>query len=528
MPIPTESRSNSKQQVSVGATSISAPKMGVILFLLLTLVIISFFPSSLTLHQKWFMSGEGYSHGYLLLSICIYLVFEKRDLLQQAVQRPRWILAFPLTVLCLTWVVLNLAGIQTLQQLLMPIIFLTVCGLVFGLRFAIILTPIISFIFLGIPIWDYAIPLLQAMAVAASRAGLTLMSLPVFIKDIWVTVPGGQFEIAGGCSGLRYLLVSLTLSALYGFLSYSRLWKILALIIFAATMSLVFNWLRILIIIYAGYATQMKHSLVSDHDNFGWLIFAISLIPLFFVARKLESNEEIEKSILPDAKNETEDRGKNNSSFKTPYMAIIVALLLTSIAPATLIALDTQNNKGNQLAFKFPLYLKQWDYKGRAINNWLPHYENAEKIITGSYHSNQSNIDISIHHYFNQNQDNELIYYLNRVLNLPWKEHINTGIELTVPPKETYVNIIIANENPTNGKKLKSVIYWYEVAGNKTTTELGAKWLQIVGLFNTRRDAALISISSDCEDIDCANANEQIKAFYALLAPSIEAHFNIH
>ena len=152
MPIPTESRSNSKQQVSVGATSISAPKMGGLLLLILIVTIVAFLPTSLSLNEKWYMSGQGYSHGYLLLAICIYVIYEKRLKYRLATRKPCWLFIAPLLGFCAIWLLLNLAGIQTLQQLMLPIIYITICGLIFGFRFALSISPAVGFIFFGIPI----------------------------------------------------------------------------------------------------------------------------------------------------------------------------------------------------------------------------------------------------------------------------------------------------------------------------------------------------------------------------------------
>ena len=42
--------------------------------------------------------------------------------------------------------------------------------------------------------------------------------------------------------------------------------------------------MRVAIIITIGDATDMQSELVGDHQNFGWMIFAILQVPFFLIA----------------------------------------------------------------------------------------------------------------------------------------------------------------------------------------------------------------------------------------------------
>src|SRR5690554_8110709 len=57
--------------------------------------------------------------------------------------------------------------------------------------------------------------------------------------------------------------------------------------------ALVANWIRVFVIIYMGYKTNMQSSLIDDHDNFGWWVFAGTLVPLYFIARRLEIKDDL-------------------------------------------------------------------------------------------------------------------------------------------------------------------------------------------------------------------------------------------
>ena len=553
MTVSSESPEPFKQQTTSMLPSLSVLQMALILGLIFAAVVLVFLPSTLTLHNKWFMSDAGYSHGYLLLAICIYLIHEDKHKYRLAAGKPNWFYGIPLIGLSLGWMLLGLADIQSLQQLLMPFIFITACALILGFRFALSISPAVCFLLFGMPLWNYLIPLLQTVSVEAVKVGLDIIKLPAFIEGITVSIPHGQFQIAGGCSGLRYLLVALTLGTLYGFLSYRSLWRKGALIAFAVLLALTTNWIRILIIIYAGYHLGMDSSMVTDHADLGWVVFAFALVPIFFVARRLESGEiaATERSLLSDvpeidvADNDISSNGLTNKDkanndigsidigstdpsethpFKALSLAIIVTLAIMVTGPFLLKTVNSLENTGNQNSFQFPLFLDDWQFIGRGERGWLPNYQTAEKVVTATYQNKQAKINIAVHHFFNQSQSHELVYYTNILVDTPWEQRALTNQNInTEAPR--YKTVTIYNKSARGNGNDKSILYWFNVAGNTTTEKLAAKVFQLKGLLDSRKDAALISLNSDCHKKDCTISDNNLESFSKLFAPHVDKHF---
>ena len=97
----------------------------------------------------------------------------------------------------------------------------------------------------------------------------------------------GVFEVAGGCSGIHFLIVSLALATLYGEIGRDSLKVRLQLVALAAGLALLTNWLRVYIIIVAGHLTDMQHFLIREgHYNFGWMLFAGMMVVFFLLARR--------------------------------------------------------------------------------------------------------------------------------------------------------------------------------------------------------------------------------------------------
>ena len=165
----------------------------------------------------------------------------------------------------------------------------------------------ISILLFALPIWYNVSSILQAISAKATETIVGFLGLTAHVNGIFITIPNGVFEIAGGCSGLGFMLVSLSLAG-YILLSTTttHTTKILAIltVIFWAMLT---NWVRICLIILAGYEYGMDHPLVQEHVTFGWFVYAIIMMPLILFgtrwidrqALKLESSAESAQMLKP-------------------------------------------------------------------------------------------------------------------------------------------------------------------------------------------------------------------------------------
>ena len=146
-----------------------------------------------------------------------------------------------------------------------------------------VIFPCFFLIFL-VPVWGVLTPYLQELSTRAVSIIMNYTGIPTYVEGNLITIPPGVFEIAGGCSGLRYLLVSLSISSLFIFLHIKKFshgfWFLTAAILGA----LLINWIRITALIAIGYFTDMESNLMHDHNDFGWYLYVPFLIALFYFA----------------------------------------------------------------------------------------------------------------------------------------------------------------------------------------------------------------------------------------------------
>lgn len=282
----------SSPKLSQSANLVLVPFIGILSIILL--IIFFNLPIIATLWQYSFDDGT-YSHAYLIPFIVLYLYFtlyENNEL--QLRKKLSW---FALMLLVLAGYILyvtSTAQISLAYWLAALMLLCTAINFLFKPTIKLFF-PALYFIFL-IPIWGLLTIPLQSLSIYSVNTLMSFTSIPVYVENEFVHIPSGVFEIADGCSGLRYLLTSLAISTLFSFL-YLRTLKNTTIFISVAILgALITNWIRIVLLIIIGHETEMTSSLMADHNMFGWYLYIPFMLFMFkfgsYLAEK-ENNKDV-------------------------------------------------------------------------------------------------------------------------------------------------------------------------------------------------------------------------------------------
>ena len=145
------------------------------------------------------------------------------------------------------------------------------------------------FLLLSLPtFYSQWVPGLQSLTVVVVEGLLHLVGLPVLVQEYHIAIPRGQFVIAEGCSGERYLTSNLLLLFFYSLLNRYRIYQFLLGLLVTVFLALLMNWIRVVIVILFGHFFGIEHSLVQAHENPGWVLYGLQLVPLFYLLLKIE------------------------------------------------------------------------------------------------------------------------------------------------------------------------------------------------------------------------------------------------
>ena len=232
---------------------------------------------------------ENYSHGFLIVPISAYLVWERRARLAAIPIRGSWlgliVVLGSIAVLAAGQLgaELFLTRIALLGTLAGAVLFLagwTWLGvLTFPLAFLLLMIPIPTIIFNQI-----AFPL-QLLASRFGEAALMLAGVPVLREGNVITLSNTSLEVAEACSGIRSLISLLTLAIVYGYVIERRPWARVALAVASIPVAIIANGVRVAGTGIAAHYVGPEAAQGFFHTFSGWLVFVVAFLLLFLVHR---------------------------------------------------------------------------------------------------------------------------------------------------------------------------------------------------------------------------------------------------
>ena len=152
-----------------------------------------------------------------------------------------------------------------------------------GTRLAGLLAFPLGFLLFAVPVGEGLIYPMMNFTADFTVAMLRATGIPVFRDGTFFSIPTGDWSVVEACSGVRYLIASVTLGALYAYLTYTKLWKRLLFCLFAIAVPVLANGLRAYMIVMIGHLSGMNYAVGVDHLLYGWVFFGMVITVMFFV-----------------------------------------------------------------------------------------------------------------------------------------------------------------------------------------------------------------------------------------------------
>lgn len=240
--------------------------------------------------QDWY-TDENYSHGFLIVPLALYFVWERRHKLKEAPsQGSLWGLFIVVGSMALL-----LAGTLGSELFLTRISILgTIVGTIlflYGWNLARILLLPIAFLLLMIPIPaiifnQIAFPL-QLLASRFGEIALLTCQIPVLREGNVIHLANTSLEVAEACSGIRSLISLLTLGIVYGYFVDSRIWMRIVLAIGTIPIAIAANGIRVAGTGVAAHYYGPQAAQGFFHSFSGWIVFIAAFIMMFILYRIL-------------------------------------------------------------------------------------------------------------------------------------------------------------------------------------------------------------------------------------------------
>lgn len=243
-----------------------------------------YFPSLATLWQKWVLWDQDLAHAIPTIGVMLVLLWRNTYVTKET--HPAnflyWLLLIVTATCSLGWYFFESLSIS------LPAYFLLIATLCFFIAASfsapvmLAILPILGLLLFTIPIWSQLTGLLVNLSSFIVGKAVKLSNITVLIDGSSLFIPSGTIYIADGCSGIRYLIISVLMGYILILINQYKLRTAISTLVIAVLLGLFANWLRIYLLVLIGYHTEMQSSLMSDHETFGWILFACMLVPAIY------------------------------------------------------------------------------------------------------------------------------------------------------------------------------------------------------------------------------------------------------
>lgn len=438
--------------------------------------------------------SDTYAHGFIVPPIALWLIWRERSQLQQYQPNATAWLTLPLLATIFIWLLGELTAVNALTQFsVITIIVLNIMSLI-GLRLSARLAFPLVFLFFAAPIGDFMLPKLMEWTAGFTILALRASGIPVYREGLQFVIPSGNWSVIEACSGIRYIIASVTVGTLFAYLNYTSLKRRLIFIAVSMLVPVLANWFRAYLIVLLGHLSNNKLAVGVDHLVYGWVFFGIVIVIMFMIGMRWSEPPE---DVIPTPEQFRADISRH----RTPWVVTLVLALIAAIAPLAVIAISkTETSKVPTLSV--PLASNGWQ-PSVPVTSWKPTFLNPSAELQAAYLQDGNTVGLYIAYYRNQDYERKLITSTNVLANSfdkDWatsaqgkNEIVFNGSNQTIRTAE-----LIQKNTGLDTRLTVWQVYW--INGHLTTSDFEAKlYAALSRLTGQGDDSAVIVIFAPTE-----------------------------
>ncbi|MCF6337448.1 MAG: exosortase A [Gammaproteobacteria bacterium] len=476
--------------------------------LLWLVALVLYWETAASIVAIWIRS-ETYAHGFLIVPISIYLVWQRRKQLRQMVPVPNLMVLPVLAVFLLLWLAAWVAEVQLIQQLVFVSLIPILVVLLFGNAVARAMMFPLGYLIFAVPFGEFLVAPLQDQTAWFAVQALILSGIPVYWEGLYLTIPGGHFVVAEGCSGIRYLIASIALSSIYAYMTYRSYWKRTGFILLGIIVPIVANGIRAYGIVMIAYLSDMRIATGVDHILYGWVFFGIVMLLLFWFGSFWREEPMDDSSVLKKPQADTVVPSSNH--YRLIIASAFAVIFLASGTYASSLLSASSAITGQEVRFELPKSSGVWTGPVASDDTWQPSYTGADKTVYRQYQHQAETVYFYVAYYGNQDNGKELVGSLNRVYDQEqWRRVQDNSVAVTMPSGK---RVSVAETDIRSADKRRIVWHWYNINGAVTANRVMAKMLESwERLRNHKVDAMLVVVARDYT-IDPQEARDDLTDF---------------
>jgi len=447
----------------------------------------------------------GYSHGIILFPIALGIYF------YELYKSPKLNLSCVnlVSIVCLLglvlgWFAADLLNIQFIEFLafFFMLILLNLVLTTDKLKNTYHLWPLLL-IFFTLPIWDFLSEILRTIETPVVVFLLNVSFVDAIQDGFLIYIPAGTFLVEQACSGFNQFIVSIPLAALYIYsrkLKFSKSYKFIGLLLLLA---MIFNILRIYIIVVVGQVSHMKSPLLHEHEFLAWVIYGSGVFLLFFITdKRLKNSPQIssDRSHTGSIENSTIKKTIVSLSFKQIRMPVVLIIIVLSMGPLLSFSYSIYKNR-TLMNIENLVDKLHWKEANNAVK-FTPDYAKGDVVYQHKLENLfGQTVNLYLNYFVDQEQGREAI---NGVASLVSKKQGMIQKQAQLDVKLTDSRHLSVNESIIKLKSGEQFIAWQWYFTNERHLSKGmdARLNNLLGIIKNKPAIITIVLSKKVESFD--------------------------
>ena len=471
--------------------------------------------TALSIVAIWIRS-ETYAHGFLVVPICLWLAWRKRDQLAQIPAAPWWPGAAIVAGLGAVWLVASTADVLGVKQFALAFIIIAAIITVVGTRVARVLVFPLAFLLFAVPAGEIFVPTLIDWTADFTVTALRASGVPIYREANHFIIPSGAWSVVDACSGIRYLIASVMVGTIYAALAYRSARRRAMFIVASILVPIVANWLRAYMIVMIGHLSNNRLAVGVDHLIYGWVFFGVVMLLLFWVGsfwQEPQSPPVVADALrAPDAAHAAPSRAV--------YAAAVAAVVAAGVWHPIAAGLAQPSATPTVPVLSSIAGAGGWTASTGGVTSWRPYYKGFATDLHQTFRDGNREVGLYIAYYRHQEKGRELITSGNLLTardDWNWKL-VAEGRE----PIEWSGRSVEAQRAELLGAMRLDVVPLYWVDGRMTSNAYVAKalhaWSRLTGRGD---DAALVVIYAPMRaPVD--DSRDVLQRFARAMSPAID------
>ena len=477
-----------REQEGPGSQGVSWSQILPLLFALIVWILYWYRDTAAAMVSIW-ARADTYAHAFVVPPISLWLIWRKRHELALLRPEPTFWLVFPALATTVFWLMAELTAVNALTQFTFVLILLLATVSILGFRISHRIAFPLGFLLFCVPVGDFMVPTLMEWTAWFTVLALRVTGIPAYQEGMQFIIPTGKWSVVEACSGIRYVIASVTVGTLFAYLNYVSLRRRLIFIGSSVIVPVIANWLRAYIIVMLGHLSGNKVAAGVDHLIYGWLFFGIVLAIMFIIGARWSEVPSATKPVpMPHV----------NVHPPTPagktWLVTVGIALVAAAGPLGFVAIDQTERAAEPSLAR--LTLPAGWHETTPISDWKPAYANVSVERQATYTQDDKKVGLYVGYYRNQDYQRKLVTSTNVLVassDSAWLVVSGNRSEVILGGMPANIRTAELLRTDAAGQRLV-VWHWYWIDGKPTASDIEAKLLTAIARLRGRGDDSAVII----------------------------------